>query len=93
MLHVSLFCYNTIAKHTISFDIAVYFYSPNVMLQLGKTCVRQATSLDLGPLHTQDWEHVTIALQALSSVKQVEPVQVCFTMLDGPTEYVNGRWM
>ena len=34
----------------------------------------------LGPLHTQDWEHVTITLQALSLVEKVEPVQVRFTL-------------
>jgi hypothetical protein len=46
------------------------------------------------PLHTQDWEPVTITLQALSLVKKTEPVQVRFhTTLEGPTEYVNARWM
>ena len=30
----------------------------------------------LGPIHTRDWEHVTIALQALSLVEKAEPVQV-----------------
>jgi hypothetical protein len=62
----------------------------------------------LGPLHTQDWEPVTITLQALSLVEKVEPVQVRFTirlrdrqsmwMQDGCTFYVdfyiasNGSW-
>jgi hypothetical protein len=32
-----------------------------------------------GPLHTRDWEPMTIALQALSLVEKVEPVQVRFT--------------
>ena len=32
-----------------------------------------------GPLHTQDWEPVTIMLQALSLVEKAEPVQVHFT--------------
>jgi hypothetical protein len=34
----------------------------------------------LGPLHTWDWEPVTITLQALSLVERTEPVQVCFTL-------------
>ena len=34
----------------------------------------------LGPLHAQDWELVTITLQALSLVEKVEPVQVHFTL-------------
>ena len=33
-----------------------------------------------GPLHTQDWEPVTITLQALSLVEKVGPVQVRFTL-------------
>ena len=33
-----------------------------------------------GPLHTRDWEPVTITLQALSLVEEVEPVQVCSTL-------------
>ena len=33
-----------------------------------------------GPLHTRDWEPVTITLQALSLVDKAEPVQVCFTL-------------
>ena len=33
-----------------------------------------------GPLHTRDWEPVTIALQALSLVGKAEPVQVRFTL-------------
>jgi hypothetical protein len=35
--------------------------------------------LNLGPLHTRDWEHVTITCQALSLVEKMEPVQVRFT--------------
>ena len=46
-----------------------------------------------GPLHTRDWEPVTITLQALSLVEKAELVQVCFTLRYGPTEYVNARWM
>ena len=34
----------------------------------------------LGPLHTRDWEPVTITLQALSLVEKAEPVQVRFTL-------------
>ena len=33
-----------------------------------------------GPLHTRDWEPVTIKLQALSLVENAEPVQVRFTV-------------
>ena len=32
------------------------------------------------PLHTRDWEPMTITLQALSLVEKTEPVQVCFTL-------------
>jgi hypothetical protein len=38
------------------------------------------TTPDLGPLHTRDWEPMTITLQALSLVIKVEPVQVCFKL-------------
>ena len=49
---------------------------------------------DKGPLHTQDWEPVTIALQALSLVEKAVLVQVCFTLrLRGQMDYVNARWM
>ena len=35
----------------------------------------------LGPLHTQDWEPLTIiTLQAISLVKKTEPVQLRFTL-------------
>ena len=49
------------------------------------SCSSITTSLfmsnDLGPLHTQDWEPVTITLQALSLVEKADPVQVrCFTL-------------
>ena len=33
-----------------------------------------------GPLHTWDWEPMTIILQALSLVEKTEPVQVRFTL-------------
>jgi hypothetical protein len=33
----------------------------------------------LGPIHTRDWEPVTLTLQALSLVEKAEPVQVRFT--------------
>jgi hypothetical protein len=41
-------------------------------------CSRQTG--DLGPLHTWDWEPMTITLQALSLVENVGPVQVHFTL-------------
>jgi len=49
----------------------------------------------LGPLHTRDWEHVTITLQALSLVEKAEPVQVRFALRlrDQRSIYVNARWM
>ena len=37
-------------------------------------------SLSLGPLHTQDWEPMTVTLQALLLVEKVKPVQVQFTL-------------
>ena len=33
-----------------------------------------------GPLHTQDWEPMTITLQAISLVEKAEPVQVRFIL-------------
>ena len=47
-----------------------------------KSSARKVTHLKiipaLGPLHTRDWGHMSIALQALSLVK--EPIQVHFTL-------------
>ena len=47
--------------------------------------------LELGPLHTRDWEPVTITLQALSLVEKAEagPSTLPST-LEGPTEYQDG---
>jgi hypothetical protein len=40
-----------------------------------------STSANWWPLHTRDWEPVTITLQALALVEKAEPVQVlCFTL-------------
>ena len=48
----------------------------------------------LGPLRTRDWEPVTTTHEALSLAEKAEPVQVRFTTtFEGPTEYVNARWM
>ena len=50
----------------------------------------------LGPLHTRDWESVTITLQALSLVEKAKAVQVRFTLVrlrDQGSIYVNARWM
>jgi hypothetical protein len=49
----------------------------------------------LGPLHTRDWEPVTLTLQALSLVGKAELVQVRFTLRlrDQHSTYVNARWM
>jgi hypothetical protein len=41
---------------------------------------RHAQKQHNGPLHTRDWEPVTITLQALSLVEKPEPVQVRFTL-------------
>ena len=58
----------------------------------GGTC---CWNCNWGPLHTRDWEPVTITLQALSLVEKADPVQVqlIHTTLEGPMEYVNARWM
>ena len=47
------------------------------------------------PLHTRDWEPVTMTLQALSLRGKEEPVQVRFTLClrDQRSIYVNARWM
>ena len=45
-----------------------------------RTVTHMSTILALGPLHTQDWGPVAIALQALSLVEKKEPVQVHFTL-------------
>ena len=52
-------------------------------------------SPDRGPLHTRGRETVTITPHTLSLVEKAEPVQVrvLHTTLEGPTEYVNARWM
>ena len=52
-------------------------------------------NLYLGPLHTRDWEPVTITLQPLSLVEKAEPVQVRFTLhfIEGPREYWSARRM
>jgi hypothetical protein len=48
------------------------------MNQITPACLTRNESE--GPLHTRDWETVTITLQALSLVGKVEPVQVHFTL-------------
>jgi hypothetical protein len=45
-------------------------------------------------LHTRDRKPATITLRALSLVEKAELVQVLLhTMLEGPTDYANARWM
>ena len=44
------------------------------------TCLPGPLWLHWGPLHTRDWEPVTIALQALSLVEKAALVQVRFTL-------------
>ena len=63
-------------------------------------CVRRfirmhASWIWWGPLHTRDWEPVTITLQASTFIggkRRAGPISL-HTMLEGPTEYVNARWM
>jgi hypothetical protein len=43
-------------------------------------CITPNCNTHLGPLHTQDWEPMTITLQALSLVEKAELVQVRFTL-------------
>jgi hypothetical protein len=50
-------------------------YSPVI-----NTGPRNGTTPSLRPLHTRDWEPMTITLQALSLVEKAEPVQVRFTL-------------
>ena len=55
-----------------------------------------ADSSPLGPLHTRDWEPVTITLQALSLVEMAEPVQLCFFTLrlsDQQSMWIQDGWM
>ena len=50
----------------------------------------------LRPLHSRDWEPVTITPQALSLVEKAEPVQVRYFTLcsrDQHSIYVNAKWM
>ena len=48
----------------------------------------------LAPLHTRDKELVSITFRALSLVEKAELVQLFLhIVLEGPTEYVNARWM
>ena len=55
---------------------SVYFSpcSPTSTNHICKTCV------DLGPLHTRNWEPVTITHQALSLVENAKAIQVHFTL-------------
>jgi hypothetical protein len=48
----------------------------------------------LGPLHTRDWEPVTIFTSStlIGGQGRAGPSSL-HTMLEGPTEYVNARWM
>ena len=43
-------------------------------------CLPPSACANLGPLHTRDWEPMTITLQALSLVDKAEPLQVRFTL-------------
>ena len=60
-------------------------FSINSSMQVTRNCI----IINLGPLHTRDWEPVTITLQALSLVKKkgASP-SLLHTPLEGPTEWV-----
>ena len=60
-------------------------YYTNTPKRFVHICSESADSLQtqidsLGPLHTRDWEPMTITLHALSLVEKAEPVQVRFTL-------------
>ena len=50
------------------------------MHKTSSICITPNSNTHLGPLHTQDWEPMTITLQALSLVGKAEPIQVRFTL-------------
>ena len=88
------------SNHKLKMDIYIYtllfsIFSIHIHINIDleyPSCFEVWTS---GPLHTRDWEPVTIILQVLSLVEKAEPVQVCFTLClrDQRSEYVNARWM
>ena len=81
---------NQIAPHTLhSFALS----SLKVHAHRGP-CALFCILPSLGPLHSRDWEPMTITLQALSiEEKGGAGPSSLHTMLEGPTEYVNARWM
>ena len=88
------------SNHKLKMDIYIYIYTLlfsifsihihiNIDLEY-PSCFEVWTS---GPLHTRDWEPVTIILQVLSLVEKAEPVQVCYGvsmwMQDGCVVYMD----
>ena len=55
-----------------------------------KTWIRQLRHGNSGPIHSWDWEPVTITLRAHSLVEKVEPVKVRFTLR---LTYQRSVWM
>jgi hypothetical protein len=68
MSHQSFFCYLHINFHDVGIIKSSFLNGWTPVATL------------LGPLHTRDWEPVTVTLQALSLVEKAEPVQVRFTL-------------
>ena len=58
----------------------VYGAPTSCSLPFGELCGSFRSPAKLRALHTLDWGPVTIALQVLSLVEKVEPVQVRFTL-------------
>ena len=59
----------------------MFFYKKwHVILGLHLVLVTLHGQFTIRPPHTQDWEPVTITLQALPLVEKAELVQVCFTL-------------
>ena len=63
-----------------SMDTAKFLYI-NIDITFRFGCIKSHHWITIqGPLHTLDWEPVTITLQAPSLVEKAEPVQVHFTL-------------
>ena len=66
----------------LCYVVLIYFAFRNLHQLRSFLCERihYLICSNLGPLHTRDWEPVTITLQALSLVEKAEPVQVHFIL-------------
>ena len=58
--------------------IDIWKKNPNIMVFM--LSIWSIFTLHWGPLHTRDWEPMTITPQAFSLMEKAEPVQVCFTL-------------